>query len=210
MKKIISISLCTTALLLATNTMAFTWPWHSKNIADHKTATTKTQEKAIHQPSAGDKNTQINLYADPKLNAKVLKELPIDANLVTIFHQGEWVKVGDRKDGTTGWVNLKQYRTAKQNFYRNYFHEKTQTLYFHSEKDKDGKVSMVAYRNGKKLSDTETKELFQHLKQEENQQWEAMQQFNHMIDLPLMTMPGIVVIEHRPETNKPTTSVSSH
>lgn len=202
MKKIITLSLCATALTLTANTMAFNWPWSNKK-ADKKSVAAQPVTKQT--PKTASKKavvTTVALYNAPDPKAQVLKQLPINTNLVAIFRKGEWVKVGDRQDGATGWINIKQYHHAKQAFYRNYFHEKTETIYYHSEKGKDGKTSIVAYRNGKKLSDKQAKKLFHHLQQQEKRQWREMERFNRVMNFPFMMMPGIVVIDQQPKAKE--------
>ena len=57
-------------------------------------------------------STAVALYESPELTSKVLGHFPVTANLVGIIRQGDWVKVGNRENGQTGWVNLKAYHAA--------------------------------------------------------------------------------------------------
>jgi hypothetical protein len=48
----------------------------------------------------------INLYADPKADAKSVGTMDSNASMVPIFtsKDGAWMKVGDPKNGNVGWV----------------------------------------------------------------------------------------------------------
>lgn len=160
--------------------------------------TVKTTEKK--SPGA----TEISLYESPDLKAKVTSMLPVNTDFIAIYNKGDWVKVGNKANGDTGWINLPQYREAKQDFYKKYYHQNFTSVFFNWTKDKDGKTVIEAYRNGKKLSDADAQKLYDQMRMQEQNQWNAMQRFNQMIDLQFadsffnmpMMMPGIVVIEH--------------
>lgn len=209
MKKIIAISTCSALLALSATSMAITWPWQ-KNKTDEKQQATKPVTQ--NEKSATAKEITVNLYTEASKDAKVLKKLPINADLVAIYKKDGWLKVGDRKDGQTGWINIKQYHQAKNNFYHHYFKEKTQTVYFHTDTDKDGNVKIVAYRNGKKLTEKEAQKLYDHLKKQQEQQWQEIKKFNRNMDhmmmnmydafpKPVIMMPGVVIIDHDQKNN---------
>lgn len=206
MRKTLTIALCATALTLCANTMAFDWHWGSKKSADTKATQKTAQDKKATKAKTA---TKVSLYAKPEMKAEVISKLPISADLVAIYRQGDWIKVGDRHDGKTGWININQYHQAKQDYYRKFFKEKTETVYFHSEKGKDGKISVTAYKNGKKLSDEQAKKMYHHLQQQEKQQWREMQRFNHFMNFPFMFMPGIIVIDHQEPTSHKTTKTKA-
>lgn len=48
----------------------------------------------------------ISLYDEPKDNAKILGKIDIEAGVVPIFSTkgGEWMKVGDPRNGNVGWI----------------------------------------------------------------------------------------------------------
>jgi hypothetical protein len=50
----------------------------------------------------------VNLYDQPQPNAKVVGTIASDSPMVPIFSSkdGKWMKVGDPKDGTVGWVKV--------------------------------------------------------------------------------------------------------
>ena len=116
----------------------------------------------------------------------------------------DWVKVGDRADGTTGWINIPQYQKAKDQYYQKFFQQKSETVYFHAETNADGKVDIVAYRNGQKLSPEEANALYKRLQAQEKQQAALFEQADKELNAGFSTMPGIVILEPAPEGQNPT------
>lgn len=127
--------------------------------------------------------TQILLYSDPK-NGKILKNLPPHTELIPIFQQGDWVEVGNPADGQIGWINIKQYQEAREN----YFRPDIQTIYIHTTNDQKGKptLNVIAYKNGQPISQQEAQKLYQQMKQEQARHMKSMQQFyrsmHHMME----------------------------
>lgn len=158
------------------------------------------QVKPVEKTAA---NTIVTLYESPELTSKVVGHFPVTSHFVGIFRQGDWVKVGDRENGQTGWINLKAYHAAQQAFYHDYFHMSTETIYVHPGKGKDAKPVVEVYRNGKKLADHEAQQYYDQMKKQQEQQWQTMQHFNEVVNhemdsmmaSPLMFMPGVVIVE---------------
>lgn len=171
--------------------------------------------------AAKSKIPTVPLYDEPKA-AKVVARVPITSSLVPIISKGDWVKVGSRNDGSIGWLNLKQYHKIQTAYYR----PNIQSVYVSSEQTKDGKptVNIIAYRNGKKLTDQEAQTLYKKmLKQSQSEaQWqrENWRHLNHMIRLqqqqlnelfnhddegfsPLYLMPGPVILSPEKPEKKP-------
>ncbi len=50
----------------------------------------------------------INLYDQPKADAKILDTLDSEKGIVPIFtgDKGQWMKVGDPKNGNVGWIKI--------------------------------------------------------------------------------------------------------
>lgn len=203
MRKNILISVMALTITMSMSALAVTHATSKKE----KTAVSKTSEKTPITET-------IDLYELPNNTAKIIKKLPVETNLVGIFQQGDWMKVGDRQDGATGWINLSQYHQAKQAYYKKYFTVNSETIYVHTQKDKDGKQVIEAYRNGKKLSDADAKKMLNQMQTQEHKQWESLQHFDQMMNLemqrdywdakqqfdaafhaPILFTPGIVVIE---------------
>lgn len=208
MRKLITLTTCTALLAISASSLAITWPWNKKKNEESNTTSQQAVEK-----KASPKETTIALYASPKDSANVVKQIPVNTDLVAIYRQDGWVKVGDRKDGTTGWINLKQYRQAKQNYYQSFFHRDIESIYFHTEKGKDGKTTIVGYRNGKKLSKEEAQKIYHHMQQQQEAQWRQVKRFDRMMDRmmmntyeafpqPVVLMPGVVIIDHDAKSNK--------
>ena len=110
---------------------------------------------------------QFNLYKAANKN-DVLQKIPVKGHhLVPIFRQGDWLKVGDPKNGDVGWVNLPQYHQAIDE----QLHPNETSFFFSQTTDKDGKSHIVAYKNGKKLSEKEAKDLWRQSEKDQATQW---------------------------------------
>lgn len=218
MNNILKIALMSSALIILPSAFADTSSAKEKPSAEHAVISEKKDTSANQSSESIKTNSEkklpesieISLYESPDLKSKVTQNLPINTDLVAIYNKGDWVKVGNKANGDTGWINVAQYREAKQNFYKNYYHENFTSIFFNWTKDKNGKTMIEAYRNGKKLSNADAQKLYDQMREQEQHQWEAMQRFNHMIDqqfrddffnMPIM-MPGIVVIEQPIKTSK--------
>lgn len=121
---------------------------------------------------------QVKLYQSA--NSKhVTATLPANSHLVPIFRQGDWMKVGNRANGQTGWVNIKQYRAARDA----YNQADIQTVFINREKSSSGKpvINVVAYKNGKQLSDKEAKALYARMAKQQRQQQRYWHRFDHMM-----------------------------
>lgn len=163
---------------------------------------------------AKDKTPMVKLY-EKNSTSKVITSLPPTAHFVPIIRKNGWVKVGVRPSGQVGWINLKQYNKVREAFYQ----PDIQTVYISSTKNKQGKpvVNIVAYRNGKKLSDKEAKAYYDQMVRQQRIQQHSMQNywkhFNRMMrqqqrdmnqmmqsDLmlddtpPIVVMPGPVLV----------------
>lgn len=56
---------------------------------------------------------EINLYADPKSDAKVLGKVDLAEGVIPIFSskEGDWMKVGDPRNGNVGWIKSSDMTT---------------------------------------------------------------------------------------------------
>jgi SH3-like domain-containing protein len=156
-----------------------------------------TKAPAAKPVAQKSEEAMILLYDSPSDKAKPIKQLSPTADLVAVYRHGDWVKVGDRADGTTGWINAKQYQQARNDYYQHYFQNHVQSFYMSTVKDKDGKTVVEAYQNGKKLSDVEAKKLYGQMQQQEKQQLQMMQHFDMEMHHAFNTVfyPGIVVVQ---------------
>lgn len=157
-------------------------------------------ERVLASSASIQKNlpVDISLYAAPSTKAQIQKHLTPTQRLLPIFTQGEWVKVGLPDDGTVGWINQKQYRQAVAAYYQ----PKVETFFVQSQsqdaKGENPNMTVVAYHNGKKLTDKEAKALYQQWQQQQEKQnlyfqhWFSQMQntFNsHMKELQALSPP---------------------
>lgn len=56
------------------------------------------------------------LYAAPKVRANVIERLSPQHQFVTIFDNGQWVKVGNPYNGNVGWLNKAQLQKAYSHY----------------------------------------------------------------------------------------------
>lgn len=120
---------------------------------------------------------EITLYKSA--NSKdVLKQIPVEHHqLIPIFRQGDWLKVGDPKNGDVAWVNLPQYDAAVNEV----THPHQESLFFSEIMGKDGKMHITAYKNGKQLSEKEAKKLYDHARHQEKEELHRLNiQYKHM------------------------------
>ncbi|MES2216929.1 MAG: SH3 domain-containing protein [Pseudomonadota bacterium] len=57
----------------------------------------------------------ISLYEEPKTDSKVVASIDSSSTLVPIFSNksGDWMKVGDPKNGNVGWIKVSDLSTSK-------------------------------------------------------------------------------------------------
>ncbi len=137
---------------------------------------------AGHVPAASTdsaKTDMVLLYAQAN-KTQLVKKLAPNVRLVPIFQKGDWLKVGDAQTGTVGWVNLVQYQQARMNYYR----PDIQTIYVHLDTHKAGKptLNIVAYKNGKRMTDAKAYRLYKQLREQQNEELQTMQQFSLSMD----------------------------
>lgn len=138
-------------------------------------------------------NEYVLLRDQPSASANVVDKVLPTARLVTIFYHKDWVKVGDRQTGKVGWVNKKQFHQAQKAFFR----PNLQTVFVSTSSDKQGKptTTVIAYKNGKKLSNKEAKALYRKIeKQQKQEQQKVDQQFatmNKMFEQDMKAMQNM-------------------
>ncbi len=134
----------------------------------------KDKSKVIHQP-------MVNIYTSPSLKAKLVESDSPSTYLVAIFHKDkDWVKVANPKNGEVGWLNRGQYQEALQAYYK----PQVQAVFVHSVTGKNGKpdVKVVAYDNGNKLSDKQTKKLYEQIVKHQARESRFMQDMFWNVD----------------------------
>lgn len=145
-----------------------------------KSTSSTNAVKSVNKKAARDKKTpssknKILLYDGPA-KGMVLAFLDPNMRLIPIYQQGNWVKVGNPKDGQVGWINLIQYQKARYAYYR----PNIQTLFVHLTNQAKGKptLNIVAYRNGKQLSKKEAAAIYNRLRKQQEKQFRTMQRFS--------------------------------
>lgn len=124
-----------------------------------------------------------NLYASNKDNANIIATPSPTASMVKIYtdpRNDNWVKVGLRKTGQVGWLKRDQYRAVLANLNA----PDIQTFYLsRSTTDTSGKqkINIVAYKNGKKVSDQQAQQLYREMRQQQNVENQKVQQFDNAV-----------------------------
>lgn len=116
------------------------------------------------------------IYVEANKSSKIAEKATLNTPLVKIFEQKDWVKVGDRSNGTVGWVFQEDYKKALEASYQS----KTQTVFInvHEKPGQAGDtLEIVAYKNGKKLDTKEAQALYKQLKKEQEERDRAMGQW---------------------------------
>lgn len=111
---------------------------------------------------------KINLYADANESARIIDKFDVSANLIPIFEEKGWIKVGNPKNGEVGWVNKEQCRRVTEAYYNP--HVKSITINIVDSdvsKVQPSDTKIVAYRNDKQLSDKEAKELYKKMQKDQ-------------------------------------------
>ncbi|MBT8506662.1 SH3 domain-containing protein [Coxiella-like endosymbiont of Rhipicephalus sanguineus] len=136
------------------------------------------------QCSANLKKSEfINLYQSPELKSTVLQKVSPDDELIPIYQKKDWIKVGDLRNGKVGWINREQYRKV----FESYYQPDIQTMFIRTEHNYKWKpvINVMAYKNGKKLSDEEAKKLYQRIEKQRAEEARYMQQtfwrVNHLM-----------------------------
>ena len=126
------------------------------------------------------KPVEIALYTDKDLKSKVIETFTLPNNdYVAFFVSGHWLKVYNKHDGATYWIDQAQLDHAQDVFHqaqqarwqKEMQAYKPQSSYIYIEKhqgaDKQPSTKIVAYENGKALSQKEAQALYK--KMQKNQ-----------------------------------------
>jgi hypothetical protein len=131
-------------------------------------ATIAATTQSVSQPT---NKAEVIIYQSPQTNSTVVEKINPGERLVGIFNQGDWIKVGDPRNGQTGWVNREQY----QQVINKYFQSNIQTVYIRTASNDKNAPNIIAYQNGKKLSDKDAKQLYQRIQKQQLEQTQYMQ-----------------------------------
>lgn len=139
----------------------------------------------------------VNLYDQPKSDAKVIGTVDVTAGVVPIFSspQGDWMKVGDPRNGNVGWVKSSDLNSNGG----------STSFTFTQKMINNGKgpqtYQMIQYGSPQKLTPEQTKALQQlELQQQHFQkEWQDMMDmfnhdFSHETFMPGMNFPMIMPV----------------
>ena len=132
--------------------------------------------------ASNNSHDQVCLYQKSSASSSCVKKISVTTPFVKIIQSQEnpnWIKVGlQNKTGSVGWLNLSQYKQAQNAFYQ----PDIQTVFVHVDHNKNGKptYTVVAYKNGKKVSDAQAKAFYKKIRREQETVFERTQAFeNH-------------------------------
>lgn len=132
--------------------------------------------------SNNNTSDQVCLYQKSSASSSCVKKISVTTPFVRITQSQEnpsWIKVGlQNKNGTVGWLNLNKFKQAQNAFYQ----PDIQTVFVHVDQNKNGKptYTVVAYKNGKKVSDAQAKAFYKKIRREQETVFERTQAFeNH-------------------------------
>lgn len=176
MKKVFSFSLIALCAVNISSVLAATTSVLASTEVNAITTPIQTAQNATTSKS-------ITVYSEPANNAKIIEKVTQPNKLVPIFANGAWLKVGDSTNGQIGWVNSEQYQqlaTAQHDS------STTQVVFIESNHAAGApNNNIIAYKNGKRLSDAEAKALYAQMAQQQtaiNKQLVAYQAaMNHLL-----------------------------
>ncbi|MBN2689718.1 MAG: SH3 domain-containing protein [Gammaproteobacteria bacterium] len=152
-----------------------------------------------------DINT-INLYDAPHAGAKVVAKINPSHRLIPIFRQKGWIKVGNPINGNIGWVNKKEYHQALNKLIKQ--QNKISSTYVQVTSN-NGKETITAYENGKKLNKMQAKKLYKKMRHQQqlerrhfHRMWKRWHRYfnQNMFDMNnemLPMQPMIVVVNEK-------------
>ena len=115
-------------------------------------------------------NNLIVLYSQPTASSSVVGQFQSQDNLIAFYQQGDWYKAGDPKTGQVGWFNINQYNTVVGKAISPQINS-----YFFTVQQLNGSPQIIAYKDGKQLSDQQALALYNQTQQQIQQaqaQWQ--------------------------------------
>lgn len=122
---------------------------------------------------------QIVLYAKPDQASTVVQKISPWQNLVPIYHQNGWIKVGNPEDGQIGWINVKNYQQIMTDVTKPSIDMETSYVQMMSKPVEKGQdqYKITGYKNGKPLTKKEAEALLQDI---QKRQEDMQKQFQKM------------------------------
>lgn len=123
------------------------------NTTTHAASNSQAVQSSQSTPSTP--STKVTLFAQPNTNSRALGQVNVTQQLIPFYHKKGWLKVGNPRNGQVGWVNRAQYQQAVHAR----ANQRTQTVYVEQSQNGDQAPTIVAYRNGKRVTGEEAKAL---------------------------------------------------
>lgn len=151
----------------------------------------------------------VSLYDQPKADAKVVGNIDLSAGVIPIFttKQGDWMKVGDPRNGNVGWIKSSDISSSGG----------PTSFTFTQKTISNGKepqtYQIIQFGSGQKMTPEQMQVLQQLQQQQQNfqKQWHDLMsqmndQFQHDWIMPTMGFPVImpvVVVPARAPVTQP-------
>lgn len=149
-----------------------------------KQADATTRTKVMHK-----QDFTVSFYREANVKSPLIAKVPLQQldgwsqHFVRIYQKGDWLKIGDIRNGDTGWINVQQYHDMIRRLYD--AEEKTlQTVFIqvrkHKNKHGKEKIKFIAYKNGTRLSHKEAKHLYDEMRKDDLRRYRYMRHtFRH-------------------------------
>ena len=115
---------------------------------------------------AADKAPMVNVYKKPNTKT-VLQTVSVDNDLISIINKKGWTKVADPNTGEVGWINDKQFQEAISAYLGSEPEVDSYMIVSEQTNDEKPTVDIIAYRDGKRLSEKDSKTLYKKIKKRE-------------------------------------------
>jgi hypothetical protein len=145
----------------------------------------------------------VNLHEQPQQNSKVIGTIEVSEGFVPIFtpKDGNWIKIGDPRNGNVGWVQSSDLSDGKLSFH------------FFSTGNGGQGYQVIQFGSSKPYSSEQVTKMMQEMQKQElvvqkdvqQMMQHLMQQFQHEWDSFPIMMPVIVVPQQKQATPQTTT-----
>lgn len=145
----------------------------------------------VTKPAQENATPEVVLY-ESEAGKTVTQKLPINTHLIKIYQKKDWIKVANPNDGSVGWINQTQYQKAVDEFNQ----PNVQEVFISKSVDKNNKpeINVVAYKNGKPVSQQEANAMYEKIKQEQKTQEDYWKKWNaHALHFRSTPWPGLSI-----------------
>lgn len=109
--------------------------------------------------------SKVPLYSQPDAKSKVIDKVKLPGSFVQIYTKGDWIKIGDTKNGKVGWISQKDFE-QNSGLYTTTF----------TQQGKNGN-QVVKYTGSVKLNKKQVEEMIMKMKK---QQADMQKKMNEM------------------------------